>query len=78
MNVLNFASRHRTKILGMAQVSCGAIMTQLAFLQPTIKPITFGLSMMALGVSTAVLGFINTNIVNSQIAQAVDKAINTP
>lgn len=62
----SFTSRHRTKLLGGAQIAAGAITTQLPQLQSVLKPLHYGVAMMVVGTSTAVLGFINTGIINSQ------------
>ena len=59
--IVDLLKKHRTKILGATQVGCGAVVSYLPQLQSIMKPIHYGFAMMAVGVSTAVMGFINSS-----------------
>jgi hypothetical protein len=41
-------------------------MSGLAYVQTTLKPLHYGLLMLSFGVVTSALGFINTQIINSE------------
>lgn len=60
MKFWQFLADHRTKILGLAQAIVGAIMTYLGNIQAFIKPLTYGLIMMGLGITTTIMGFFNS------------------
>lgn len=64
MGIWAAISKHRTKILGGIQVGAGAIMTQLPQFQAELAPVHYGLIVMVLGTSTAILGFINSSLNN--------------
>lgn len=55
-----FIANHRTKILGGMQVAAGAAMTYLPNIQTFLKPLHYGLITMGIGVTTSLLGFVNT------------------
>lgn len=63
---MNLLTKHRTKILGGTQVAFGAAVTYLPQLQSAMRPVHYGLVMMGIGVSTAVMGFINSTIASEQ------------
>jgi len=58
--------RHSTKSVGFLQTITGSVMSGMAYLQAGIKPLHYGLLMMAFGVVTSALGFINTSIINAE------------
>lgn len=58
--------KHRTKVVGLTQTLLGSVMSGMAYVQQSLKPMHYGLLMLAFGVITACLGFINTQIINSE------------
>jgi hypothetical protein len=63
---MSFLWKHRTKVVGLTQTLVGSVMSGMSYLQANLKPIHYGISMLTFGVITATLGFINTQIINSQ------------
>jgi hypothetical protein len=59
-SVWRVLKRHRTKFLGGFQVASGAVVTQLPQFQATLKPVHYGLIMMGLGTTTAIMGYVNS------------------
>jgi hypothetical protein len=78
VKALDFLSRHRTKVLGLTQATVGALVAQIPQYPALLDAKHAGYVMIGLGVSTSVLGFINTQVINTQITNAVNAATTPP
>ena len=59
---MSLLAKHRTKILGGTQVGIGAVLSYMPQLQSLLKPVDYSIAMIFLGVSTAIMGFVNSAI----------------
>ena len=75
MSIGELLSKHRTKVLGLTQTAAGALVAQLPQYPALLSPKHAGYVMIGLGVSTSILGFINTQIINTQISQGASNAL---
>lgn len=60
METLKFLWRHRTKMLGFAQVVVGSVQTNLILFQGVITPLAFAIANTVIGAMIVAVGFFNS------------------